>query len=156
MTKKVNKQSHMRKMASALPDRKSAPKRTGKRLPVPEDPEDRQLPDDPEFREPDAPETRDEELLETPAAPKRGKKQATFPVMEDKRLEDLEEAAIAYAAVRDERQALTRREVDAKDILHTLMKRHEKQIYRVEEMEIKIVSKEETVKVKILKDKDGE
>jgi hypothetical protein len=81
-------------------------------------------------------------------------KQKELPGMEDRHLEDLEEAARNYAGVRDRRMALTRQETDLKDVLHTLMKRHQKQIYRVAEMEIKIVAKDETVKVKMLKDDD--
>ena len=74
--------------------------------------------------------------------------------MEDHHLLDLEEAALNYARVRDERMAMLKRELDLKDVLHQLMKRHQKTLYRVEEMEIKIVAKDETVKVKLLKDKD--
>lgn len=127
MTKKKPSKSHLPKVA---------PKRTGKRLPRPEDPEDVKNGAHEEA-----------ELLTVP-------RQKKLPTMEDNRLEDLEDAALRYAEIRDERQALTRREVDAKDVLHTLMKRHEKTIYRVESMEIKIVAKDETVKVKLLKEKE--
>jgi hypothetical protein len=84
----------------------------------------------------------------------RGKRQKELPGMENKHLEDLEETATDYAEVRDKRMALTRRETDLKDVLLTLMKRHEKTVYRVEEMEIRVVAKDETVKVKILSDED--
>ncbi len=77
-----------------------------------------------------------------------------LPGMEDHHLPDLEEAALNYARVRDERMAMLKRELDLKDVLHTLMKRHSKTLYRVEEMEIKVVARDETVKVKLLKDKD--
>jgi hypothetical protein len=127
LSKSKPKKSHLPKVA---------PKRTGKRLPRPEDPED--------VKNGAAEEA---ELLTVP-------RQKKLPTMEDNRLEDLEDTALRYAEIRDERQALTRREVDAKDVLHTLMRRHEKVLYRVETMEIKIVAKDETVKVKILKDKD--
>lgn len=120
----------MNKAKHALPSKKNAPKKTGKSGIKPLD--------------------EGKELLTTPTTGKQGR----LPTMEEYHLEDLEEAALAYAAVRDERQALTRKEVDAKDILHTLMKRHDKKVYRVSEMTIEIVAKDETVKVKITKDKD--
>ena len=129
-----------------LPQR--APKRTGKAGIKP-------LDVDRDFSEPTKVESEAHkpELL-SDANKKRGKRQKELPGMEDKHLEDLEENALAYAGVRDKRMALTRKEHDLKDILLTLMKRHEKQVYRVEEMEIKIVAKDETVKVKILSDED--
>lgn len=106
------------------------PKRTGKRGPRPLDPKE-------DFDKP----------VKTP-------KQTDLPGMENRHLEDLEEAARNYAGVRDRRMALTRQETDLKDVLLTLMKRHAKVIYRVAEMEIKIVAKDETVKVKMLEDED--
>jgi len=110
-----------------------APKRTGKKGIGPK-------PDPEEVK-------RKPELL---SEANKGKRQKELPGMEDKHLEDLETAATEYAEVRDKRMALTRKETDLKDILLTLMKRHQKTIYRVEEMEIKVVAKDETVKVKIL------
>ncbi len=89
------------------------------------------------------------ELL-SEANKKTTKRQKELPGMEDKHLEDLESAAMDYAEVRDKRMALTPKEKSLKDLLLTLMKRHSKTIYRVEEMEIKVVAKDETVKVKML------
>ncbi len=48
--------------------------------------------------------------------------------------------------------ALTRQEVDKKDLLLQLMRRHNKTEYRVEDMEVKVVVTQEKVKVRILKD----
>lgn|SRR6266852_3637970 len=50
------------------------------------------------------------------------------------------------------RMALTRQEVDKKDLLLQLMRRHNKTEYRVEDMEVKVVVTQEKVKVRILKD----
>lgn len=86
--------------------------------------------------------------------PKKKPRQKRLPTMEDHRLPDLEEAALSYAEKRDARMALLRKETDQKDVLHNLMRRYDKKIYRVESMEISVVSKEETVKVKILEEED--
>jgi hypothetical protein len=97
------------------------------------------------------------EILETPSTPKpkRGRpRQTELPGMEDKHLEDLENMARDYAGVRDERMALNRTESDLKEKLLALMKKHDKKMYRVEEMEIRVVVTEEKVKVRILEEKE--
>ena len=97
------------------------------------------------------------EILETPSTPKtkRGRpRQTELPGMEDKHLEDLEDLARDYAGVRDERMALNRTESDLKGKLLDLMKKHGKKMYRVEEMEIRVVVTEEKVKVRILEEKE--
>jgi hypothetical protein len=92
------------------------------------------------------------EQLQDPDAPTGRGRQTELPGMEDKHIEELEEIAEKYAEVRDRRVSLSRTEVDLKGQLLQCMKRHDKVLYRVAEMEIKIVSTEETVKVRILKD----
>lgn len=76
-------------------------------------------------------------------------KQAELPGMEDRHIEAIEDAARNYARIRDRRMALTLQEHDLKELLHQVMIRNEKTVYRVAEMEVKIVAKEETVKVKL-------
>lgn len=71
-----------------------------------------------------------------------------LPGMEDAAIDELEDAAKRYVGIRDDRMAMTEKEVDAKDLVLTLMKRHEKETYRRDGLEIKIVHEEETVKVK--------
>lgn len=71
-----------------------------------------------------------------------------LPGMEDSAIEELEDAAKRYVGVRDERMALTEREVDAKDLVLTLMKRHDKETYRRDGLEIKVVHTDESVKVR--------
>lgn len=75
--------------------------------------------------------------------------QTELPGMENRHIADIEDAARNYARVRDKRMGLTLQEHDLKELLHQVMKRHEKTVYRVAEMEVKIVAKEETVKVKL-------
>jgi hypothetical protein len=76
--------------------------------------------------------------------------------MEDPAIEELQEAALAYAAVRDRRQKLTAREAELKQTLLTLMRYHEKQIYSYDGVEIERVSEEETVKVRVRKTEPDE
>ena len=88
----------------------------------------------------------DEELLKLP-------KQERLPGMEDPAIEEIEEKARSYAHIRDGRMALLKQEVDLKDLLLTLMKRHNKTEYHRDGLTITIVQKAEKVRVKI-KDED--
>jgi hypothetical protein len=82
-------------------------------------------------------------------------KQADLPGMEDREIKELQSAARRYAEIRDERMALTPKEVDLKQTLLRLMKQHHKQIYRHDGIEVRVVTEEETVRVKIeAKDKE--
>jgi len=92
------------------------------------------------------------ELLETPETP-RGKTKR-LPGMEDAVIDELEDAAREYANVRDERMELTKSETAEKEKLLGLMKKHDKKIYRHEDIEIKVVPEGETVKVRILKERE--
>jgi hypothetical protein len=82
--------------------------------------------------------------------------QKDLPGMEDREIKDLVSAARKYANVRDDRQVLTAKEVTLKQELLTLMKRHRKTEYIFDGIEIRVVTEEETVKVRIHKEKDGE
>ena len=106
---------------ASLPSR--APKRTGKRGVGP-------APDAAEVKKP---------------------RQARLPEMEDPVIEELEGLAETYAGVRDQRMALTPQEKKLKDDLHAAMKRHGKETYLRDGIEIKIVHESETVKVKVKK-----
>src|SRR5262245_17900012 len=73
----------------------------------------------------------------------------SLPGMENRALEDLRAAALEYADIRDQRQALTAQEVALKAKVLGLMKAHKRSVYEYEGIEIRIVVEEETVKVKI-------
>lgn len=76
-------------------------------------------------------------------------KQKTLPTMEDRAIQPLQDAAHEYASVRDERMDLNQREHKLKEKVLGLMRKHGKQRYRFQEIDIEVVSEEETVKVRI-------
>lgn len=84
------------------------------------------------------------------------KKQEDLPGMEDRQLDDLEQAATSYAGIRDQRMELNKEEIELKGTLLTLMKKHGKETYKHDGIEINIVHEEETVKVKVAKEKEEE
>jgi hypothetical protein len=89
-------------------------------------------------------------------APKRKKtSQQSIPGTERKVHADIREAAEDYVEIRDERQAMTVKEVDAKSKLMGLLKKHKLESYVDEdaEIEVEIVPIDETVKVRKWKPK---
>jgi len=82
-------------------------------------------------------------------------KQKDLPGMEERKIPDLHAAAEDYAEIRDERMALTEKEVPAKANLLELMHKHGKETYKYEDVEISVVHEEETVKVKIHREKEA-
>jgi len=95
--------------------------------------------------------------LEPPVEPQAKKpRQARLPEMEDPEIEELEGLAENYAEIRDQRMALTPQEKKLKDDLHAAMKRHGKEKYVRDGIEIKIVHEQETVKVKVKKTSETE
>jgi hypothetical protein len=92
------------------------------------------------------------ELL-SEANKKRGKT-SRLPGMEDPEIEELEDAAREYANIRDDRMKLTSSEVETKDVLLSLMKKHKKESYNHDGVEVKMVHEKETVKVRIKKEKE--
>jgi hypothetical protein len=119
----------MPKQAASLP--KHAPRKTGKRGvgPAPEPPE---------------------VTVEADKKPR----QARLPGVEDPEIEELESAALDYAEIRDQRQLLTPKEVEAKEKLLSLMKAHDKQTYRHGNIEITRIVEKEKIKVKVSKEKE--
>jgi hypothetical protein len=79
-------------------------------------------------------------------------KQARLPEMDDPKIEELESLAEGYAEVRDERMELNKSEVDLKDKLLAAMKKHRKEHYHHNGIDIKVVVEEETVKVRVKKE----
>ena len=69
---------------------------------------------------------------------------------------ELDELGMEYAEIRDERIALTEREVELKGRLLEMMKKHGKKSYIRKDIEIRIVPSEEKVKVKIKKEKSSD
>jgi len=81
-------------------------------------------------------------------------KQNRLPGMEDAEIEELEDAAKDYASLRDDRMHLLSKEVEMKDNLLALMKKHGKLTYTHDGVEVRIVHENEKVKVKIKKEKE--
>lgn len=78
-------------------------------------------------------------------------KQKSLPGMEDRKLPELHSAAEEYVSIRDHRMQLTEEEVEAKANVLQLMLKHDKTVYVCEDIEIKRVHEEETIKVRRLK-----
>jgi hypothetical protein len=76
-------------------------------------------------------------------------KQEDLPGMEERKIPDLHKAATAYAGIRDERQELSLREVEAKQKLLDLMHKHEKEEYNFDGIRNWIEHESETVKVRV-------
>jgi hypothetical protein len=85
---------------------------------------------------------------EAPATPK-GPRQQNLPEMEDRKIEVLEDLALQYAEVRDERIGLSSKEVELKDKLLDLMKAQKREHYHRGAIKIYIVHEKENVKVKV-------
>jgi hypothetical protein len=82
--------------------------------------------------------------------------QARLPGVEDLEIEELQEAALSYADIRDQRMALTPQETELKGKLLGLMKKYEKKAYEHDGIRIEVVAEEETVKVRVKKEKEDD
>ena len=109
------------------------PKRTGKRMPPPEDPDEQTI----------------AEVMAGEAP-----KQKRLPTMEDPAIEELEAAAKDYASKRDARMRLLEAEVALKDQLLSLMQGHGKETYKHDGVEIRVVREAAKVKVKVTDEED--
>ena len=67
------------------------------------------------------------------------KKQTSIPGTEPKSITEVDTAAEAYVEARDERMALTEKEVEAKDALINVMKKHDLSVYRDDEADPPLV-----------------
>lgn len=76
--------------------------------------------------------------------------------MSDRKLDDLSDTAHDYAKVRDSRMELSQEEGQLKAKLLTLMKKHRMKEYIYEDVEIRVVTEEESVKVRIRRQKEEE
>src|SRR5882757_11238286 len=82
-------------------------------------------------------------------AVKKGPRQKSLPGMEDRKITTLDNAALRYAEIRDERQQLTKQEVEAKSKVSDLMHANKKTHYKHGNIVIDLVPEGEKVKVKI-------
>ena len=87
------------------------------------------------------------------AAKKKGR-QKRLPGMSDAKLEALHNAALDYADIRDQRQALTTDEVKLKKKLLDLLHKYKKTHYEYQGVTIDLVVEKEKVKVKVVKPDD--
>jgi hypothetical protein len=83
-------------------------------------------------------------------------RQKRLPGMEDPTIDEIQNAAMEYAEIRDERQELTTREVDLKKNLLNIMKKHHKTMYSHNGVVVQVVVEEETVKVRIKSEEQQE
>jgi hypothetical protein len=80
----------------------------------------------------------------------------SLPGMEDHAIPELENIAVEYAEIRDQRMELTKQETELKSSAMKAMKRHGKTLYKHGGVTIQIISGDEDVKVKIAKPKDAD
>jgi hypothetical protein len=80
---------------------------------------------------------------------KKGPRQQSLSGMEDSQIEVLEDKALEYAEIRDERMGLSRSEVETKGQLLQLMKAHKREHYQRGTIKIDIVHEKENIKVKV-------
>lgn len=89
-----------------------------------------------------------------PPVVKKGPRQTALPGMEDRAIAALQDAAMSYAEIRDQRVALSAQEVELKNQLLDLMHGYKKTHYSHGNVVIDIVPEKETIKVKIKKADD--
>jgi hypothetical protein len=80
---------------------------------------------------------------------KKGPRQQQLPEMEDTKIAVLEDKALEYAEVRDQRCSLSRSEVELKGQLLQLMKAQKREHYHRDNIRIDIVHESENIKVKV-------
>jgi hypothetical protein len=81
-------------------------------------------------------------------------RQTPLPGIGDKKIAAIENAALDYAEIRDQRQDLTNQEVDLKQKLIKLMHAKELTEYKRNGISVKLVLEEETVKVRVKSEAD--
>jgi len=89
-----------------------------------------------------------------PVAKKKIPRQEALPGMENTKITAIENAAMDYAEIRDERQELTLREVELKTKLLDLMHKAGKTEYKRNGISVKIVPEGENVKVRVKSEDD--
>lgn len=97
--------------------------------------------------------TRSRRTTTPPAHPPRSQ---DLPGMDDRALGDLEQIALDYADVRDDRMALTKSESELKQQAIALLKKHHKTHYRRGGIELTLVPGEDTLRVRVKRDDDAD
>jgi hypothetical protein len=93
---------------------------------------------------------------EKKAKPHKIPRQAPLPGIGDTKIAAIENAAMDYAEIRDSRQELTKQEVDLKGKLLKLMHAKNLTEYKRNGISVKVQVEEETVKVRVRAEEDGE
>jgi len=87
-------------------------------------------------------------------AAKRIPRQDILPGVGDERIAAIENAALDYAEIRDQRQELTKKEVECKKRLLDLMHAKKLTVYKRNGISVKVEVEEETVKVRVKESED--
>jgi hypothetical protein len=82
-------------------------------------------------------------------AVKKGPRQKSLPGMEDRKITALDNAALSYDEVKKQRMELTEREVEAKELVRSLMHKEGKKAYKHNGITITLEPEGEKVKVKV-------
>lgn len=77
-------------------------------------------------------------------------------LIEGRGIKEIDEAADILKKSRDKRIKMLRSEMDAAEVLLSLMKKQNRQTYIYDGYEVKVVSGKEKVKVRVQKDEDEE
>lgn len=91
-----------------------------------------------------------------PKARRKRPVQISIPGTEDAAIKEIEDAALDYADVRDQRQALTPIEVDKKARLLAVMHKWKKEKYHRGNITVNVTVEKEKAQVRIKKDKPDE
>jgi predicted subunit of tRNA(5-methylaminomethyl-2-thiouridylate) methyltransferase len=83
-------------------------------------------------------------------------RQKPLPGMGKRIIQDLQDAALSYAEVRDERMGLSKREGELKADLLRLMHKHKKTEYSYNGVTVTLVIEEETVRVRVRSPKEDD
>jgi len=84
-----------------------------------------------------------------PAVPRRRPRNVPLPGLEDRGIAELDDAAIAYAELQDQRKQLQQQEIGLKAKLKSLMHRHQRTLYACDGVVISVVPGEELIKVRV-------
>lgn len=83
---------------------------------------------------------------------KKGPRQQDIPGLEDRAIQELQDAALSYAEARDERMELSKQEADCKSRVLAIMKKHGKTVYRHDNIYVELIPEDVKVKVRVLEE----
>jgi hypothetical protein len=93
-------------------------------------------------------------VKKSPPKKHRIPRQQIIPGVGDEKIAAIENAAFDYAEIRDERQALTVKEVDLKKKLLDLMHKKELTEYKRNGISVKVILEQENIKVRVRESED--